>query len=84
MIEYTAADLERFAPNDEVLPKVLDAEMRGDEAAACELRRQMIYPAESLLMIRDVLGAEWLRKQGWDTSEAERMWGKAWMDRHDI
>lgn len=84
MIEYSEQELERFAPNDAILPQVLEAEARGDKALARELRKKMVIPAESLLMARDVMGAEWIRAEGLNTSEAERKWGENWMDRDDL
>jgi Recombinase. len=81
MINYSAEDLERFAPNDELLDKLFDAEKRGDEAAAEEIRRQILYPAETLLAIKETRGADWLRRRGWRLDEAERKYGKDWLDR---
>ncbi|MBF0250775.1 MAG: hypothetical protein HQL35_09135 [Alphaproteobacteria bacterium] len=79
MIDYTRADLERFAGNDDILPKLLDAERAGDEATAAALRKRMIYPAESLLAARDAMGPEWIIKEGLNCSEAERKYGKDWL-----
>ncbi|MBS4047918.1 MAG: hypothetical protein ACK4FJ_17020 [Ferrovibrio sp.] len=82
MAEYSETDLNRFARNDELLPLVLDAARRGDEAEEDRLMRQMIYPAESLLWLKDFLGADQVRAMGLRTDEADRQFGKGWLDRH--
>lgn len=82
MAEYSETDLDRFARNDELLPLVLDAARRGDEAEEDRLMRQMIYPAESLLWLKDFLGADQVRAMGLRTDEADRKFGKGWLDRH--
>lgn len=81
MVEYSDEDLERFAPNDKVLPKLLDARKRGDEEEENRLMREMIYPAESLLGMKESLGADWIREMGLRTDEADRKYGKGWLDR---
>lgn len=78
---FTEADLERFAPNDELIPKLIAAEKRGDEEAADAIRRQIIYPAETLLAIKETEGADWLIQRGWRLDEAERKYGKDWLYR---
>lgn len=82
MTTYSEIDLARFAPNDVVLPQLLDAIQRGDEAEENRLMGQMIYPAESLLVLKELLGADWIRTMGLRTDEADRVFGKDWLDRH--
>lgn len=81
MVEYTDEDLARFAPNDDVLPRLLDARRRGDQAEEDRLMREMIYPAEALLGFKEALGAAWIREKGIRTDEADRKFGKGWLDR---
>lgn len=81
MIEYTKEDLERFKANHALLKKLADAEARADEAAEDEIWRQIVIPAESLLATKLSFGADWIRREGLNTSEAERKWGKDWLDR---
>lgn len=81
MIEYSKEDLERFAPNDDVLPALLDAVKRGDEAEEHRLMKLMIYPAESLMGFKEAFGADWIRQMGLRTDEADRKYGKGWLDR---
>jgi len=81
MIHYTDEELERLAPNDEILPKVIEAQRRGDNALAMELRRQMIYPPVALLGLKRNLGPNWIRESGFNTIEAERKFGKDWLER---
>lgn len=82
MADYTDDDLNRFAQNDELLPLVLDAALRGDTAEESRVMQQMIYPAESLLWLKDFLGADQVRAMGLRTDEADRKFGKGWLDRH--
>lgn len=81
MIEYTKEDLKRFKGNHEIFRKMREAEARGDEAAEEELLRHLVIPAESLLASKLSMGAAWLRAQGLNMSEAERKYGKDWLDR---
>lgn len=81
MVEYSDDDLERFAQNDSVLPKLIDARRRGDQAEEERLMREIIYPAESLLGLKETLGADWIREKGIRTDEADRKYGKGWLDR---
>lgn len=81
MTDFTDDDLERFAPNDALLQQLGEAEARGDEAEADAIRRQIIYPAETLLAIKESRGADWLRSRGWRLDEADRKYGKGWLDR---
>src|SRR3546814_16066750 len=81
MVDYTEEDLERFAPNDALLQQLGEAEARGDEAAVDAIRRQLIYPAETLLALKETRGADWLRRKGWRLDETDRKYGKAWLDR---
>lgn len=82
MTTYSEVDLARFAANDAVLPELFDAIIRGDEAEEIRLMAQVIYPAESLLTLKDMLGADWIRSMGIRTDEADRLFGKDWLDRH--
>jgi hypothetical protein len=82
MTTLTDTDLVRFAPNDVVLPQLLDAIQRGDDAEEQRLMSQMIYPAASLLVLKEFLGADWIRAMGLRTDEADRAFGKDWLDRH--
>lgn len=81
MIEYTKEGQDRFALNDINFPKLQAAIDRGDEEAEFELRKLIIMPAETLLSAMISRGADWIRERGWNTSEAERVFGKDWMER---
>lgn len=81
MIEYTKEDLTRFKGNHEIFRKMREAEARGDEAAEEELFRQLVLPAESLLAAKEAMGADWVRQEKLNTSEAVRKYGKDWLDR---
>lgn len=67
--------------NDEAVHLLVEADRRGDEETARELRKQVIYPAEALLAAKRNMGAEWIRKSGFRTETAEAKYGKDWLDR---
>jgi len=83
MIEYTREELDRFAPNDEIISELIAANKAGDEEMASELRKRLVMPAVTLLVTLECAGAQWIIDEGWDTSEAERVFGPNWLERED-
>ena len=67
--------------NDEAVHLLIEADRRGDEETASELRRVVTYPAEALLSAKRNMGADWIRKQGFRTETAEAKYGQDWLDR---
>ena len=55
----------------------------GDEEAAADLRTKIKWPAWSLMSGKKVLGADYIRKKGYNTELADRKFGTGWLDRED-
>ena len=81
MIEYTPQELARFSANDEILGKLQEARATGDHEAEKAFFRQLVIPAVSLLMMKENLGSDYIKDEGLNTSEAERVFGKDWLER---
>lgn len=77
---YTIEEQERFAPNDEYLPRLLAAEERGDEAEAHRWRQKLIVPLDYLEFLKEHAGADFIRSEGLNISEATRVYGPDWLD----
>lgn len=54
----------------------------GDETAAWEWLTKAELPAHALLAAKRCNGADWVRSKGLRTDEAEKAYGKDWLDRH--
>ena len=66
--------------------KVRDELIRAtgvDEEKARELRKQMIFPAHMLRMFKELMGAGFIREQGYDTRDADLVFGPGWLDEDD-
>lgn len=81
MSQLTPDQVAQLTPNGQLLHRVGEAMRMGDEQAAWELRKQVIYPAEALLAVKRNMGADWIREQGFRTETAEAKYGKDWLDR---
>lgn len=80
-MSLTPEQIERLSPNGKLLHLVGEAERRGDEETARELRKKVVYPADALLAAKINLGADWIRNEGLRTETAEKKYGKDWLDR---
>lgn len=81
MSSLTPEQFAQLTPNGQLLHRVGEAIERGDDEAAWELRKQIVYPAEALLAAKRNMGADWIRKRGLKTETAEAEYGKDWLDR---
>ncbi len=81
MSKLTPEQFAQLSPNGQLLHRLSEAMRRGDEVAASELRRKVVFPAEALLAAKRNMGADWIRKEGLRTETAEAMYGKDWLDR---
>ena len=80
-LELTEEQEQRLTPNGRLLAKILEAQKRGDEDLASELRMDLIIPAETLMATKKNMGADWIRSEGLRTETAEEKYGKDWLDR---
>lgn len=81
MRQYTELELKLFESNAENLDRYFEAADRGDEAAELYYFKQLIIPADALLAVKETRGADWIRRQGIRTDDADRMFGPDWLDR---
>ena len=86
MLDKPASELteEDFAESEaqvKVLDAIHEAKARGDRAAVLALYKQLIVPAESLLVAKECHGADWIRERGYDTRRADKKYGEGWLDR---
>jgi hypothetical protein len=65
----------------QVMMQISDLKRVGkdDEALALEKAKLPLSPASAFVM-KKFLGAEWLRREGYDLSRAEARYGKGWLD----
>ena len=54
-----------------------------DKARADELRPRIICPASVLKTIKRMMGANYIRKEGYNTIEADLVYGPGWLDEDD-
>ena len=55
----------------------------GDEAAILDLRRRIKWPAWGLVAGKKLFGADFIRKEGYNTILADEMYGADWLDREE-
>ena len=79
--KFTEADKAAMSPNVRIVAEINEAYARGDDAAASELRKKLVIPAEALMNAKITRGADWIRERGLRTETAERKYGKDWLDR---
>ena len=59
------------------------AGMAGDEDAAWAWLALAKLPAETLLMLKMNMGAQFVRENGFDTELADAAYGEGWLDREE-
>ena len=79
MIEVSEEEYERRRRGD-VLDRLHDAVVRGDEAEERRLEREFAPSAEVLMRAKRVMGSAWLRRQAFDMRRAEAAYGRNWLD----
>ncbi|NMM43614.1 hypothetical protein HH303_03935 [Rhodospirillaceae bacterium KN72] len=58
-----------------------DAFARGDMETYDALMREIEAPAEALMAAKKSMGADWVRKKGFNTKRADEKYGPGWLDR---
>ena len=59
------------------------AMIAGDEAKARELRGRIKWSAWGMKAFKKLLGADYIRKKGYNTILADEMYGADWLDREE-
>ena len=54
-----------------------------DRKRAAELRRQIIFPSFILKSTKRLMGADFIRKHGLNTVDADLVYGPGWLDEDD-
>ena len=56
---------------------------RKDKEETERLRRLVKFEAESLMLMKQKFGAEYVRSRGYNTEKADKKYGPGWLDRED-
>ncbi len=57
--------------------------MRKDKEEASRLRPLVKFEAESLVLMKQKFGAEYVRSRGYNTEKADKKYGPGWLDQED-
>ena len=61
----------------------MDAIKARDEEKRDEIRRRLIYPSFILKGIKEIMGANYIRRTGINTVDADLVYGPGWLDEDD-
>ena len=78
-VKMTAEEWKR---QQELMAEYVPAITR-DRKRAAELRRQLIFPSFILKSTKKLMGAEYIRKKGYNTVDADLVYGSGWLDEDD-
>lgn len=79
-IEISEEELEHRRQG-EVLDRIHEARARGDVEAERQAQAQLRLSPEVAWRATRVMGADWLRRQPYDLSRADAVFGPTWLDR---
>ena len=79
-IEISEEEMER-RERRRIRTMISEAERRGDREEARRLERQFAPQAEVLMHAKELGGADFVRRAGWDTRHADKEYGPGWLDR---
>ena len=66
-----------------LVDEFLEAFERDDREKIAECRKKIKYEASSLMAMKKTLGADHVRKHGYNTEKADKVYGPGWLDRED-
>ena len=75
------ADRAALPRNSKILVAMWEAEDRGNTEEADRLFSALEIPAHTLMAIKAVLGADWIRSRNLRTHLADEKYGPGWLDR---
>ena len=75
-----AIDKETALNNLRILKARRAAKERGDQAECDRLLSKLEGPAHTLMAIKSVMGADWIRNLNLNTRQAELKYGPNWLD----
>ena len=67
----------------DLIAEMIDALGRKDRKKAAELRPKIKFTAESLMAGKKLFGADFIRKRGYNTENADAKYGPGWLDSED-
>ena len=79
-VKMTAAE---WAEQEDLQLEFLDAIRARDEEKRDEIRRRIIYPSFILKGIKEIRGANHIRRAGINTVDADLVYGPGWLDEDD-
>ena len=80
-LELTVEERAGLSDNAKILVAMLEAEDRGDQAESDRLFSELEIPAHTLMAIKNVWGADWIRSRNLNTRLADEKYGPGWLDR---
>ena len=79
-LELTTEQRAALPRNSKIVLTMLEAKDRGDTEEADRLFSALDIPAHTLMAIKTVLGADWIRSRNLRTHLAEEKYGPDWLD----
>ena len=67
----------------DLMAEFLDALGRDDDKRADELRPKIKFTAGSLMATKRLFGADYIRRRGYNTENADAKYGPGWLDREE-
>lgn len=84
MKRMTYVDLPLLTPGQKkTVDAVVDALLAKDEEAMKENLGDSPFPPQMLIAIRDSVGADFIREEGFDTIYADLLFGPGWLDEEE-
>ena len=80
-LELTAVEGAGLPRNSKILVAMWEAEDRGNTEEADRLFSALEIPAHTLMAIKNVRGADWIRSRKLNTRLADEKYGPGWLDR---
>ena len=76
--------VDRITPEEEqAMDELVDAIHRGDGEAADIAVRKVRFLPSSLMAMKKVFGADFIRECGFNTEFADRFYGRGWLERKE-
>ena len=74
---------EEWDEQDDLSEEYIDAIVGRDSKKVAELQRKIIFPSFILKALKKLNGADYIRKEGYNTVDADLVYGPGWLDVDD-
>ena len=74
---------EEWHEQDKLAEEHVEAIIRRDRKKADEVLPRIIFPSYLLKATKKLLGADYIRKKGYNTADADLVYGPDWLDEDD-